>query len=438
MANIKVKDLTDTATISSDNQLMVLTNDANNTVQNITVENFNQNIISTDADNGITQGTDGNLYVDNSDTGVTAGTYQYPQNLVVNEKGQITSVESGSPAAVPIATTSQAGIVKPDGTTITVEADGTITALLRNIGEIVASTIPLTDAGLHLLDGSLISGAGIYSAFVDYIASIYDVSANYFCTEAEWQQSVTTYGICGKFVYDSINNTVRLPLYSNKIYTKSISSTAPVVGNGNALGITNGTRSGGWGVCSYDWSSPQVQENSYNPVGTTSSLSSFTVNQAIGIVSEGANSGIIADLANITNSLDGYYYIVVATSTKTDIQVDIDEIATDLNGKADVDLSNVLASKGILSETYTNGASWYRVYSDGWCIQGGYLSHSDTTTAVTLLKPYSSTNYGVSTEPIRTAYNANSDAYTINSGSQFTVYWGTGGDLSWFAYGYIS
>ena len=35
------------------------------------------------------------------------------------------------------------------------------------------------------------------------------------------------------------------------------------------------------------------------------------------------------------------YYIVIATTTKTDIEVDIDEIATDLNGKADTDLVNV-------------------------------------------------------------------------------------------------
>ena len=47
----------------------------------------------------------------------------------------------------------------------------------RNVGEIVASTIPLTDAGLHLLDGSLIQGDGIYSDFVDYIADLYDSSA---------------------------------------------------------------------------------------------------------------------------------------------------------------------------------------------------------------------------------------------------------------------
>lgn len=129
MANIKVKDLNTTTSITSSNQLMVLTDDTNNVVQNITINKFNENIISTDSNNGITQGADGNLYVNNADTGVTAGTYQYPQNLVVNAKGKITSVQSGSPASVPIATTSTAGIVKPDGSTVGVQNDGTISVI---------------------------------------------------------------------------------------------------------------------------------------------------------------------------------------------------------------------------------------------------------------------------------------------------------------------
>lgn len=61
----------------------------------------------------------------------------------------------------------------------------------RNIGEIVASVLPLKDAGLHLLDGSLISGSGMYGQFVDYIADLYEENPNasYFAQET----SETTY-----------------------------------------------------------------------------------------------------------------------------------------------------------------------------------------------------------------------------------------------------
>ena len=72
-----------------------------------------------------------------------------------------------------------------------------------------------------------------------------------------------------------------------------------------------------------------------------------------------------------------------------------------LANKADVDLSNAvplssfaaaLNGAGIrtIIETYVNGASWYRVYSDGWCEQGG---HADKGVTVTFIKPFKDTNY---------------------------------------------
>ena len=76
--------------------------------------------------------------------------------------------------------------------------------------------------------------------------------------------------------------------------------------------------------------------------------------------------------------------------------------------KADVNLSNLnntgnaaalnLNSKGIrtVTETYVNGTEWYRVWSDGWIEQGGYISSAPSGTtgaAVTFLKPFSYTNY---------------------------------------------
>lgn len=50
-------------------------------------------------------------------------------------------------------------------------------------------------------------------------------------------------------------------------------------------------------------------------------------------------------------------------------------------------------------ETYVNGTSWYRVYSDGWVEQGGVSSNfsgTDSSVDVILLKPYANSNYVVS------------------------------------------
>lgn len=244
----------------------------------------------------------------------------------------------------------------------------------REIGEIIQSTIPLTDAGLHLLDGALISGVGSYAKFVNYIAGLVSSYPNLFETEANWQSAVTTYGVCGKFVYDSVNNTVRLPKYSDKIYTSSISNTAPVKGDGMALGLKLITDSS---------TNLQLTRSSSSGGAFVTSGLMGNANQRAGLDTDSTKSGVISDLANITTALEGYYYIVIATSTKTQIEVDIDEIATDLNGKADVDLTNVNASGTSLASGWsmpsnryielTVGASGstYTAPANGWFLFAG-------------------------------------------------------------------
>jgi hypothetical protein len=242
--------------------------------------------------------------------------------------------------SLPSQTGNAGKFLQTDGTDASWES-----APFRNIGEIVASTIPLTDAGLHLLDGSLIQGGGVYADFVTYIAGLY-TSGDYtaiFDTEANWQTAVTTYGVCGKFVYDSVNNTVRLPKYSSKIYTQELDATAPVVGNGTSLGVTDGTTNASIGASAGGFVLP-TRSTYGSGVGTTFTASYITSTKSLGVTTDPTKSGLIAQLSDITTSLEGYYYIVVATSTKTDIEVDIDEIATDLNGKADVDLTNINVS----------------------------------------------------------------------------------------------
>lgn len=305
----------------------------------------------------------------------------------------------------------------------------------RNIGEIVSSTIPLTDAGLHLLDGALIQGSGIYSAFVDYIAGLVSTYPNLFVTESAWQTAVTTYGVCGKFVYDSVNDTVRLPKYSNKIYTSGINSTASVKGNGMTLGLSTGSIDIGLATDGSGYLRSDSTGNYGVPYGSSASFGTRPSNLSLGVTTDSTKSGIIADLANITTSLDGYYYIVIATSTKTDIQVDIDEIATDLNGKADVDLTNINASQSakdsirswgmpdytaqiIVSGAYSSSASAYTAPCDGilyyyaWC--SSETNSKIYVNNIEITKIHGSGNGYGSTSPITIFLNKNDTFYITN------------------------
>lgn len=316
---------------------------------------------------------------------------------------------------------------------------------VRNIGEIVASPLPLTDAGLHLLDGSLILGGGIYQGFVDYIADLYteNPSANYFTTEADWQTAVTTYGVCGKFVYDSVNNTVRLPKITGIIEgTTDITALGDLVQAGLPSIEHTHTYTKHYslqGRYTAEWANGCYSETS----ATTS------VNSAVNPIYGKSNTVQ-------PQTVKAFYYIVIATSTKTDIQVDIDEIATDLNGKADVDLSNTtpaisfataMNTAGIRTvvETYVNGTSWYRVYSDGWCEQGGYqTSGTESLITVTMLQTYTDTNYTLIAQISNTISSTSSSAAQYRfvggvdkiSGSQFKM---MQSDFArgWYAAGYI-
>lgn len=209
------------------------------------------------------------------------------------------------------------------------------TADSRNIGEIITSTIPLVDAGLHLLDGSVILGSGVYGDFVDYIADLYD-SGDYndiFETEANWQASVSSYGVCGKFVYDSVNNTVRLPKITG--FTESTIDVTKV-GDLVEAGLPNITGQVG------------TSDNAgYYPNGAFyQSASSGHGNGSGGSITVSMDASLSNPIyGNSTTvqpqSIKVLYYVVIANSTKIDIEVDINEVVSDLNAKADkTDLNN--------------------------------------------------------------------------------------------------
>jgi hypothetical protein len=66
-------------------------------------------------------------------------------------------------------------------------------------------------------------------------------------------------------------------------------------------------------------------------------------------------------------------------------------------------------------ETYINGDSWYRVWSDGWCEQGGMVNviANNANVVVTFLKPMLNTDYTVT---IGHYVASNTDAFYYNQG----------------------
>ena len=220
----------------------------------------------------------------------------------------------------------------------------------RNIGEIVTSTIPLTDAGLQLLDGTKISGNGIYADFVTYMAQLYTANptAAYFTDEASWQSSVSLYGVCGKFVYDSVNNTVRVPKITGILEgTTNLTALDDLV----QAGLPNIT-----GSFTPNSDGVDVLQTMEVSTPTATGCMSFTARYLKGTLDYTGDTWQLDTLsmdASRSNPIYGnsntvqpqtikvLYYIVIANTTKTEIEVDIDNIVTDLNGKSDIALSNL-------------------------------------------------------------------------------------------------
>lgn len=198
-----------------------------------------------------------------------------------------------------------------------------------------------------------------------------------FCTEAEWEQSITVRGCCGKYVWDSENRTVRIP--------KIVGFERRVIDE-NVVGV------------------------SAQPLTLTS----------------GATQ-------QVTNAL---CYVVIAEGYKLNVEVNIDNAVAALNEKVDkADLREVQC----LVEKYRSGTSWYRIYSDGWCEQGGrvFIS-SGATVTVSLLKPFIDNNYGI----LHSYYVTSGVSYgcrvtTVNS-TFFQLYnYTIDSYVTWHAEGYI-
>lgn len=103
-----------------------------------------------------------------------------------------------------------------------------------------------------------------------------------------------------------------------------------------------------------------------------------------------------------------------------------------------------------ITEAYANGTSWYRVYSDGWCEQGGMIAITnpgqEELYSVTFLKEYANTNYTLTNCGLQ-RYNASNPAtFSFSkSVSGFSGDFNVGKDSSavgqgiyWQTCGYIS
>lgn len=298
------------------------------------------------------------------------------------------------------------------------------------LGAIFASTVPVTDSTVHLLDGSTISQTGMYAAFATYLKSLQSSYPNLFTTETNWQTIVTINGECGKFVIDDTAGTIRLPKIVNFIQgTVSLST----IGDAVAPGIPNITGKVGFtddnGGMHYH---VRVNTDHTNGAfyGTDNEGSTYKINSngsqsaggynAAGFDASRSSSIYGASTTVQPRSILYPYYIVLATAVKTQTVINIDNVATDVNAKlAKTDI------KRYPVDSYYTESTWWVVYNDGWKEAGGTanrdtnkaygITFTNEPTLVLTYKYNSSNNITGSDTPIKIT--------TSTAKSNFT--WGT-------------
>lgn len=251
------------------------------------------------------------------------------------------------------------------------------------------------------------------------------------CTYEEYQQEITQYGACAKFAVDTTLNKFKVPTIKNTIY-QGLSGTVPVVGNGKSLGLTDGTNNAG-----LFWSSGTnsghtlSSKNSYGvDIATSSTWNSANLgsNKVVGVTSDATKSGLVAQLSSgDTSGITLKCFVVVANTSDNETAFDWSQWASSLTDKLNTDHSN--DTKPYITETYQNGNSWYRIWSDGWIEQGNtYWKNSscEGLNTINFIKPFSNTNYTFSTNCLSNengslGYSGISESYPSRTTSQTKI-----------------
>ena len=174
----------------------------------------------------------------------------------------------------------------------------------------------------RVLNGQLII-QDQYVQFTNIIKNSVALNPSLACTEAEWQTEVTmnTFGLCGKFVIDDEGGTIRLPKYPN-YFIAGLANIAPVVGNGLALGITDGSKN--LGLMNWGDDNLIVRTGAYGAsIGASGKTGTYNTGKTLGVTTDATKSGIEAQINE--KQIAGTYFIQVATGAETEDNI-INEI----------------------------------------------------------------------------------------------------------------
>lgn len=186
------------------------------------------------------------------------------------------------------------------------------------------------------------------------------------------------------FVLNTSDETFRLPLKNG---TEGMFGGNAVVDNGMALGLTNGSQTAGLATMAYhagvtDRGTLIAIPGAYGASIGITTVTSTGINgpNASGVTTDPAKSGLVVANAGVVPDGWALYFYVGETVQNANL----------INAGR---IEEQFSQRKVVVETYKNGFSWYRVWSDGWIEQGGHLTVNVAATNVQLLKQYKDATY---------------------------------------------
>lgn len=390
-------------------------------------------------------------------SGVSADTYAYPSSVTVNAQGQVTAIEEGTPSAsnanVDLSNITEAGKeviknivneneielnnpfffgmsqyfdVEPNNLSW-LKSDGMYKPksvypdyynwILENVNKgvegfkgqegycfiatvsssyycWVSTESPVVGASVYRYD------AGVNSMFFDgtveiltsngfTFTSIFEGSSYTVTRDSSKDTSIlhpAAWITDNDFVINTPDETFRLPLKNG---TEGMFGGGAVVGNGHALGLTSTGSEANTMFTSYNapnYGTAFTNKYSSNSLPFIVGAGALPNGQVVGVTTNPDKSGLVVANAGVVPDGWALYYYVGETVQNANL---IDA------GSMQEQITNINApSRGYLVQSYVNGTSGYRVYSDGWCEQWGRIPvGQDAAVWVTFLKPFMNASY---------------------------------------------
>lgn len=399
-----VKDLPDITKSSNNDHIMVITDLTNNQLRKEKVSDFITDFISTQEENGLQKGNDEKLYTINTsnadnitsgtlssdrlaDTGVSADVYPYPINLQVNSKGQVMSVEAGAPGGNN-ANTDLSNITEA-GQQVIAKYSASFSLFDTKLSDHVLEG---DEAVGWALQGSLVTNT--YPAAVNAIKTAYasgtdetftlgDITFPYKKAQNGWQIAdiaqkdnvdalFTQTGVAKFYVLDSANNQFYLP---RENWFQQLTTDPDKVNQYNEAGLPNIE-----GILSSEWPIFTSAKGALKIINTASPYKIAEARSGSGMSQFGIDASLSSSIYNNSDTVqppssNWLLYYVVGNTITNESEIDVGNVLSDLQLKADTDLANVTAA----AQNFKDMSVGWGIpdYASGVTIPSGYTAPTD-------------------------------------------------------------